>query len=93
LNFRAAGTHRFMKFKRQGGTAMALGIFIGGIFLGFSLGFATMALVAARGVRLQGQEAIGMEDYPACAYTPIRTVSPAFRSRPQVSEILLTPWP
>ncbi len=36
---------------------MVLAIFVGGIFLGFSLGFATMALVAARGLRLQGEEA------------------------------------
>lgn len=72
---------------------MVLGIFIGGIFLGFSLGFATMALMAARGLRLQSQEAPGMEDYPACAYTPIRSFTPALRPRRQVSAILLTPWP
>ena len=57
LIFRATSTHRPMKFKRQGDTAMVLGIFIGGIFLGFSLGFATMALVAARGLRFQSEEA------------------------------------
>ena len=36
---------------------MVLGIFIGGIFLGFSLGFATMALLAARSFRFQSEEA------------------------------------
>ena len=36
---------------------MVIGIFVGGIFLGFSLGFATMALVSARNNRLQGEEA------------------------------------
>jgi len=35
---------------------MVLAIFIGGIFLGFSLGFAIMALVAARGSRFQSEE-------------------------------------
>ena len=55
---------------------MVLGIFIGGIFLGFSLGFAIMALVAARGLRFQSEEAQAIEDYPACAYSPIRKFSP-----------------
>ena len=55
---------------------MVLGIFIGGIFLGFVLGFATMALVAARGPRFQSEEAQEIGDYPACAYTPIRKFSP-----------------
>jgi hypothetical protein len=35
-----------MKFKRQGDTAMALAIFVGGISLGFILGFVVMALLA-----------------------------------------------
>ena len=72
---------------------MVLGIFIGGIFLGFSVGFATMALVAARGLRLQGEEAPEIRDYPACAYTPIRKFSPSLRARPQASGVLLTPGP
>jgi hypothetical protein len=46
-----------MKFKRKGDIAMALAIFVGGIFLGFSLGIATMALVVARGPRFQSEEA------------------------------------
>jgi hypothetical protein len=46
-----------MKFKRQGDPDMVLAIFIGGIFLGFSLGFAIMALVAARGSRFQSEAA------------------------------------
>ena len=72
---------------------MVLGIFIGGIFLGFSVGFATMALVSARGLRLQGEAAQAIGDYPACAYSPIRKFSPALRARPQVSGILLIPRP
>ena len=72
---------------------MVLGIFVGGIFLGFSLGFATMAMVAARGRRFQSEEAQEMEDNLACAYSPIRKFSPALRARPQASGVLLTPWP
>ena len=72
---------------------MVLAIFAGGIFLGFSLGFATMALVAARDLRLQSEEAPGMEIFPACASSQIRKFSPALRARPQVSGILLTPRP
>jgi hypothetical protein len=82
-----------MKFKRQGGLAMVLGIFIGGIFLGFSVGWAAMALVAARGLRLQGEEAQEIRDYPACAYIPTRKFSPARAARPQVSGAWFTPGP
>ena len=49
---------------------MVLGIFIGGIFLGFSVGFAAMALVAARGLRLQSKEEPEMGNYPARASLP-----------------------
>ena len=72
---------------------MVLGIFIGGIFLGFSVGFATMALVAARSLRLKGEEAQEIGDYPACAYTPIRKFSPSRGARAQASGVLLTPGP
>ena len=72
---------------------MVLGIFIGGIFLGFSLGFATMAVVAARGPRLHSEEAQEIGGYLACAYSPIRKFSPALRARPQASGVLLTPQP
>ena len=72
---------------------MVLGIFIGGIFLGFSVGFATMALVSARGLRLQGKEAQAIWDNPACAYSPIRKFSPSLGARPQVSEAWFTPGP
>jgi hypothetical protein len=40
-------------FAWKGDHAMVIGIFVVGIFLGFSLGFATMALVAAKNDRLQ----------------------------------------
>ena len=72
---------------------MVLGIFIGGIFLGFSVGFATMALVAARDLRLKGEAAQEIGDYPACAYTPIRKFSPSLRARPQASGVWFTPGP
>ena len=36
---------------------MVIVIFVGAMFLGFSLGFATMALLAARGPRFQSEEA------------------------------------
>ena len=72
---------------------MVLGIFIGGIFLGFSLGFATMAVVAAKGTRFQSEAAPEIEGYRACAYSPIRKFSPALRARPQASGVLLTPQP
>jgi hypothetical protein len=72
---------------------MVLGIFIGGIFLGFSVGFATMALVAARGSRFQSQEGQAVESYPVCAYSPIRKFRPSLRVRPQAAGVLLTPWP
>ena len=70
---------------------MVLGIFIGGIFLGFSVGFATMAMVAARASRFQSEEAQAIEGYPACAYTPIRKFSPSLGARPQASGAWFTP--
>jgi hypothetical protein len=72
---------------------MVLGIFIGGIILGFSVGFATMALVAARGLRLKGDAAQEIRNYPACACTPMRKFSPALRARAQASGVWLTPRP
>jgi hypothetical protein len=70
---------------------MVLAIFIGGIFLGFSLGFATMAVVAARGCRFKGEGAAALENYLLCAYSPIREPIPPRRGRPQASGVLLTP--
>ena len=72
---------------------MVLGIFIGGIFLGFSVGFAAMALVAARGLRLEAEAAQEIRDYPACAYPRIRKFSPSLRARTQASGVVLTPGP
>jgi hypothetical protein len=71
---------------------MVLGIFIGGMFLGFTLGFTIMALLAIRGSRLQSEEEQEIGDYPACAYTPIRKFSPLLRARPQVSGAWFTRW-
>jgi hypothetical protein len=59
---------------------MVIGIFVGGIFLGFSLGFATMALVAARGQRLRCEE---LRVTPG--YSPNRRVDGALPARPQAS--------
>ena len=51
---------------------MVIGIFVGGIFLGFSLGFATMALVSARNNRLQDEEAQETTGHLIGAASPIR---------------------
>ena len=72
---------------------MALVLFVGSMFLGFALGFATMAMVAARDRRFQSEPAPAMEDNPACAYSPARKFSPVRRARPQASGVLLTPQP
>jgi hypothetical protein len=72
---------------------MVIGIFVVGIFLGFSLGFATMALVSARNNRLQGEEAQETTDQLICAASPIRGVnrSPSARLRASGESCLLTP--
>jgi hypothetical protein len=64
---------------------MVIGIFVGGIFLGFSLGFATMALVSARNSRLQGEEAQEMTGQLISADSPIRGVNRLLPARPQAS--------
>jgi hypothetical protein len=64
---------------------MVIGIFVGGIFLGFSLGFATMALVSARHNRLQGEEAPETTEQFIGAASPIRGLNRSFPARPQAS--------
>ena len=64
---------------------MVIGIFIGGIFLGFSLGFAAMALVSARNNRLQGEEAQETTDQLIRADSHIRGVNRSLTARPQTS--------
>jgi hypothetical protein len=64
---------------------MVIGILVGGIFLGFSLGFATMALVSARHNRLQGEEAQETAGYLIGADSPIRRVTRSLPARTQVS--------
>lgn len=59
---------------------MAIVIFVGSIFLGFALGFATMALVAARRDRLQFERPGGTS-----GYSPRRRVDPGFPAGPQAS--------
>ena len=58
---------------------MAIVIFVGGIFLGFGLGFATMALLAARGHRLQ------CEARERSGYSPRRRFDRTLPTRPQAS--------
>jgi hypothetical protein len=72
---------------------MVIGIFVGGIFLGFSLGFATMALVSVRNNRLQGEEAQETTDQLICAASPIRGVNRLLPARLRASgeSCLLTP--
>ena len=74
---------------------MVIGIFIGGIFLGFSLGFATMALVSARNNRLQGEEAPETTGQLIRAAAPIRGVNRSLPPRlPACGDsCLLTPGP
>jgi len=64
---------------------MVMGIFVGGIFLGFSLGFATMALVSARNNRLQGEEAQATTGQLICADWPTLRVSRSLSAMPQAS--------
>ena len=64
---------------------MIIGIFFVGIFLGFSLGFATMALVSARNNRLQGEEAQETTSHFICAASPIHRVSRSLPARLQAS--------
>jgi hypothetical protein len=72
---------------------MVIGIFVGGIFLGFSLGFATMALVSARNNRLQGEAVQETTDQLIGAASSIRRVNRSLPVMPQVSgeSCLLTP--
>jgi hypothetical protein len=64
---------------------MVIGIFVGGIFLGFSLGFATMALVSARHNRLQGEEAQETTGHLIGAASPTRRVTHLLPAIPQAS--------
>ena len=72
---------------------MALILFVGSMFLGFGLGFATMAMVAARGHESQSEEARVVEENLACAYSPIRKFRPVRLAKPRSSGVLLTPQP
>ena len=71
---------------------MVIVIFVG-IFLGFSLGFATMALVSARNNRLQGEEAPETTGQVVRAASPISGVNRWLPAGPQASgaSCLLTP--
>ena len=71
---------------------MVIVIFVG-IFLGFSLGFATMALVSARNYRLQCEEAPETSSQLISPPSPILRVTPLLPARPQASgaSCLLTP--
>jgi hypothetical protein len=64
---------------------MVIGILVSGIFLGFSLGFATMALVSARNNRLQGEEAHETTGQLIRAASPIRRVNRSLPAMPQAS--------
>ena len=64
---------------------MVIGILVSGIFLGFSLGFATMALVSARNNRLQGEEAQETIGHLICEDSPIRGVNRSLPAMPQAS--------
>ncbi len=74
---------------------MVIGIFVGGIFMGFSLGFAAMALLSARNNRLQGEEAQETTEQFIGAASPIRGVNRSLPARLHVcgDSCLLTPGP
>ena len=71
---------------------MVIVIFVG-IFLGFSLGFATMALVSARNNRLQGEAVQETTGHLIRAASPVRRVTRSLPAMPQASgeSCLLTP--
>ena len=71
---------------------MVIVIFVG-IFLGFSLGFAAMALVSARNYRLQCEEAQETSRQLTSGPSPIRRFTPLVPARPQAAgaSCLLTP--
>jgi hypothetical protein len=91
--FRAVTTYRLMRLKGQGDTAMVIALFVGGMFLGFSLGVATMALLEASSPHFQGEEAEEREEYPACAYSPAPKFSPSLEARPRTAGLWLIPGP
>lgn len=63
---------------------MVLIIFVGGIFLGFALGFATMALLAARGDRVQFEKAVETSGcYPR---QRVGRVFPVFQESPGMGQ-------
>ncbi len=67
---------------------MVLVIFFGGIFLGFALGFATMALLAARDNRRQCEECERPEA-PIGHYTRPKAICALFDCKPAASHINL----
>lgn len=67
---------------------MVLVIFVGGIILGFSLGFATMAAMAAWGGRGQSEEVQEVGNNLTRSYSPTRKPIRALGT----PAILLTPW-
>jgi hypothetical protein len=66
---------------------MALTIFIGGMFLGFLMGFLTMALLAIRGRSFQGEETDALQNFDACDCSPIHESIPGRRAAPQASGV------
>jgi hypothetical protein len=82
-----------MKFNRQGGFAMTLVIFIGGMFLGFILGLVTMALFAVKGGRFESEEAEEMEGSFVCVYPHSSNFSPPLEARPQAYGTCFIPGP
>jgi hypothetical protein len=64
---------------------MVIGIIIGSIFVGFFLGFATMAFVSARNNRLQSEEAQETTSHFICAASPTRRVTHLLPAIPQAS--------
>ena len=70
---------------------MVLVLFVGSMFLGFALGFATMAMLAAETVASKANRRQRWRIILPRAYSPARKFSPALRTVPQASRVLLTP--
>ena len=71
---------------------MVLGIFFGGMFLGFFLGFVVMALWPS-GATLQSEEAPANRELSCSRLLASRKCSPSLEARPQVFGAWFTPGP
>ena len=55
---------------------MVLTVFIGGMFLGFFLGFISMALLAVGSHSCKSEKGDATDDFDACAWPPVHKFGP-----------------